>query len=221
MGKPLIIFGTSSTAELAHYYFNKDSNYSIAAFTVNSEHIDSNLFQGLPIVPYEEIEKKFSPAGYELFIAVGYSGLNSIRKNIFISAKEKGYKLASFVSSKASFSEKSVMGENCFILEHNTIQPFVEIGDNVIIWSGNHVGHHSNLGNHTFITSHVVISGKVQIGERCFLGVNSTIRNGITIGDRCIIGAGALILQNAEADGIYMGAATTRSKVPSSRIQNI
>ena len=113
------------------------------------------------------------------------------------------------------------IGANCFILEDNTIQPFVSIGDNVTMWSGNHIGHHSVIGNHTFISSHVVVAGGVRIGEQCFLGVNATLRDHLTIGDRCVIGAGALLLTDAEAEGVYLGAATERSKVPSTRLRGL
>ena len=89
------------------------------------------------------------------------------------------------------------------------------------LWSGNHIGHHSVIKDHCFISSHVVISGGVEVGEQCFIGVNSTLRDHIKIGDRCVIGAGSLVLANAEADGVYIGSATERSRVPSSRLKNI
>ena len=133
----------------------------------------------------------------------------------------KGYKLASYVSSKATLLNNRQFGENCFIFEDNTIQPFVKIGNNITLWSGNHIGHHSLIKDHTFLASHVVVSGGVQIGEQCFIGVNATLRDHIEIGDRCIIGAGALILTDTMADGVYLGSATSRSKVPSSRLRKI
>lgn len=68
------------------------------------------------------------------------------------------------------------IGENCFIFEDNTIQPFVTIGDNRVLWSGNHVGHNPTVGDHVFVTSQVVISGACTIGDNSFLGVNATIR---------------------------------------------
>ena len=114
-----------------------------------------------------------------------------------------------------------LIGENCFIFEDNTIQPFVSIGNNVTLWSGNHIGHHSVIRDHTFIASHVVISGGVEIGEQCFIGVNATLRDHIKVGDRCVIGAGALLLADAAPEGVYVGAATDRSKVPSTRLKSI
>ena len=65
------------------------------------------------------------------------------------------------------------VGENSFILEANTLQPFVNIGNDVVLWSGNHIGHHSIISDHVFFTSHVVLSGNCVVGSNCFLGVNS------------------------------------------------
>jgi UDP-3-O-[3-hydroxymyristoyl] glucosamine N-acyltransferase len=113
------------------------------------------------------------------------------------------------------------IGDNCFIFEDNTIQPFVTIGSNVTLWSGNHIGHHSTIKDHCFIASHVVVSGGVEIGECTFIGVNATLRDHIKIGERCVIGAGALLLADAEPEGVYIGAGTERSKVPSSRLRRI
>jgi UDP-3-O-[3-hydroxymyristoyl] glucosamine N-acyltransferase len=113
------------------------------------------------------------------------------------------------------------IGENCFILEDNTIQPFVTIGNNVTLWSGNHIGHHSTIHDHTFIASHVVVSGGVVIGEQCFFGVNVTLRDHITIGDMCVVGAGTMLLADAEREGVYIGTATERSTLPSTRLRRI
>ena len=71
------------------------------------------------------------------------------------------------------------------------------------------------------MASHVVVSGGVEIGEQCFIGVNSTLRDHIKIGYRCVIGAGALLLADAESEGVYVGAASERAKIPSTRLRKI
>lgn len=221
MKKPLIIFGCGEIAQLAHYYFSTDSSYEVIAFTVDANYIKEVEFCGLPLVPFENVAEKYPPDSYDLFIALSYSKLNAVRKEKFFAAKEMGYELVSFISSRATVLNERRIGENCLILEDNTIQPFVIIGNNVTLWSGNHIGHHSVIHDHTFIASHVVISGGVEIGEQCFIGVNVTLRDHIIIGDKCVIGAGALLLADAEPEGVYIGTATERSKVPSARLRGI
>ncbi|MFA6920214.1 MAG: acetyltransferase [Gallionella sp.] len=221
MKKPLIIFGLAEQAQLAHFFFSTDSNYEIVAFTVDAAYITANKFCGLPVVAFEEIVNHYSFDEHEFFVALGYSKLNQVRKEKYIAAKALGYRIASYISSRATILSVDRIGENCFILEDNTIQPFVTIGNNVTLWSGNHIGHHSIIHDHCFIASHVVVSGGVEICESCFIGVNATLRDHIKIGEKCVIGAGALILADAEPEGIYIGQATERSKVPSCRLRNI
>lgn len=221
MKKQLVIFGSGDIAQLAHYYFSTDSEYEVAAFTVDASYIQEPEFCGLPVVAFEDAFLKYPPEHYDFFVALSYSKLNAVRKEKFLAAKEKGYKLVSFISSRATVLNDGKIGENCFIFEDNTIQPFVRIGNNVTLWSGNHIGHHSVIKDHTFIASHVVVSGGVEIGEQCFVGVNATLRDHIKVGDRCVIGAGALLLGDAEPEGVYIGAATERSKVPSTRLRGI
>jgi sugar O-acyltransferase (sialic acid O-acetyltransferase NeuD family) len=219
--KELIIFGTADIAQLAYYYFSNDSDYKVAAFTVDAEYIKVTEFCGLPVVPFEEVVSHYPPERYELFVALSYSKLNRTRKDKYIAAKSLGYRLASYISSHATVLNNSNIGENCFILEDNTIQPFVTIGNNVTLWSGNHIGHHSTIHNHCFLASHIVVSGGVEIGEACFIGVNATLRDHIKIGEKCVIGAGTLILANADPEGVYIGDATVRASVPSTRLKKI
>ncbi len=221
MKPKLVIFGSGDIAQLAHYYLSKDSNYDVVAFTVDAAYLNKPDFCGLPVVAFEEITGRFSPDAHEIFVALSYSKLNEVRKEKYLAAKALGYRLASYISSHCTVLNSNKIGENCFILEDNTIQPFVTIGNNVTLWSGNHIGHHSIIHDHCFIASHVVISGGVEIGESCFIGVNATLRDHIKVGAKCVIGAGALLLADAEPEGVYVGQATERAKVPSSRLRKI
>lgn len=221
MKRRLVIFGAGDIAELAHFYFSRDSEREIIAFSVDAAYLTQTAFCGLPVIAFEEARQRFDPAQHDFFVALSYSRLNALRKEKYLAVKALGYGLASYLSPRATILNEGRIGENCFILEDNTIQPFVRIGDNVTLWSGNHIGHHSVIHDHCFISSHVVVSGGVEIGEQCFLGVNATLRDHVKIGARCVIGAGALLLADAEPDGVYAGAATERSKVPSGRLRRI
>lgn len=205
--KKAIIFGTGSFAELAYFYLDADSEYEIIAFTSTLSYIDEDCFLGLPLIPFEEIENKYPVNNFEMFIAIGYIELNKVREKFYNKAKKKGYKLLTYISSKASvFTDK--IGDNCFIFEDNTIQPYVEISNNVVMWSGNHIGHHTQIQPHNFIASHAVISGHCHIKKNSFIGVNATIRDGITVEKENIIGAGSLILKNTREKEVYVARRT-------------
>jgi sugar O-acyltransferase (sialic acid O-acetyltransferase NeuD family) len=200
----VIIFGIDQTAQLAHYYLTTDSEHEVVAFSANEQFIgEKKEFCELPIVPFEEVEKLYSTKEYVFFAPMTYRNMNNDRKGVYNNIKDKGYNVISYVSSKATVFDNVIIGENCFILEDNTIQPFVKIGDNVVLWSGNHIGHHGIIENHVFITSHVVISGNCVIGENSFFGVNSTIRDFINIGKYSFIGMSGIILKDTDEYSVY------------------
>lgn len=221
MTKPIVIFGSGDMAELAHYYFSTDSDYTPVAFTLDKDYIQDTVCCGLPVVPFEDIDKFYPPEQFSLFIALSYSNLNLLRREKYEKAKKMAYKTPSYVSSRATMLNDGQVGDNCFILEDNTVQPFVKIGDNVTLWSGNHVGHHSVINDHSFLASHIVVSGGVTIGKQCFIGVNATLRDHIEIGDKCVIGAGVLLLKSAPSESLFIGSATPKSDRPTSSLKKI
>ena len=209
MKKNLIIFGTKEIADLAYFYFTNDSNYEVKAFTVDDEYIDESYFNGLPIIPYSLVKKEFPSRENYMHIAISYQKLNQLREEKFKSALNNGYQLASYISTKSVYWKDLRHGQNCLILENQTIQPRVHIGDNVMIWSGNHIGHASKIGDHSYVSSHVVVSGHTKIGKRCFLGVNSTIRDFCEIGDDCFIGMSASVTKNMPNGSIALGESSS------------
>lgn len=206
--KKLIIVGTGELAEIAYEYFTHDSDYDVEAFSVDAAFIPKNgLFCDKPVVEFEKIENFYSPKTYDMFVAIPSSQLNRLRKRFYLSGKEKGFGFATYVSSQAFVWRNAVIGENSFIFEHNTIQPFVTIGNNCILWSGNHVGHRTVIQDNCFLTSHVVVSGYCEIGSGSFLGVNSTFNDFTGVGEDCIVGAGSLVTKKfSEKECLYIGS---------------
>ena len=209
--KKVIIFGLNDTAELAHYYLTSDSEFDVVGFTVESEYLNSKTFKPrnstieYPVIPFERLEAYYPPTEYLLFAPMTGKRMNQIRQRIYFSGRGRGYNFASYISTRATVND-NVIGENCFILEDNTLQPFTEIGNNVVLWSGNHIGHHGKIEDNVFITSHVVVSGHCLIRENAWIGVNATIRDYTTIGKGCLIAMGSLVTADTDENGFYLGS---------------
>lgn len=200
----VVVFGVLDTAQLAKFYLDTDSDHEVVAFTINKEYLETTEFEGLPVVSFEDLETVYPPESFTLFIPMTASKMNHNRRTLYENGKSRGYSFVSYVSSKATVLTSHI-GENCFILEDNTIQPFVRIGHNVVLWSGNHIGHHSVIHDHVFFTSHIVLSGHCVVEEHCFLGVNATIRDAITIAEGTLVAMGAVITKSTKAWGVYLG----------------
>jgi sugar O-acyltransferase (sialic acid O-acetyltransferase NeuD family) len=205
MADRLIIYGLGETALLAHEYFTHDSQYEVAGFTVDAAYKDRDELNGLPVLDFETVTENFPPQDFRMFVASASGKLNRVRTVMFQKAKAQGYTCPSYISSRAFVWRDAQIGENCFILEDNTIQPFTKIGNNVVMWSGNHFGHRSVIEDNCFITSHVVISGFCTIGTNSFVGVNACFADNVTIARDNFIAMGAVVHKSTEADSVYMG----------------
>ena len=211
--RKLVLFGDSAFAEIAREYFDHDSPYEVVAFTVTSDYLREPVKDGLPVVPFEQVAELYPPDQHDLHVTLVYNQLNRPRMQFYAAAKALGYTLANYVSSRAFVWRNVTMGDNVFIFEDNTVQPFVTLGSNLVLWSGNHIGHHSTLRDHSFISSHVVISGFCDIGPSCFFGVNSTVGNNVTVGADCLVGSGALVVRDVPAGSLLKGPMTRPEEI--------
>lgn len=206
MSKKLVLIGAGEFALLAWQYFTHDSDYDVVGFSVEQQYLKEPTLEGLPVVPYEELEQHFPAAQHSYFVAIPASKMNTVRKRFYTELKARGCTLASYVSSRAFVWRNATVGENTFIFENNVVQPYVTIGNNCVLWSGNHIGHRTVIHDHVFLASHVVVSGYCTIEEGAFLGVNSTLNDHITIGAFAIVGSGALVAKDVEAERIVVGS---------------
>jgi sugar O-acyltransferase (sialic acid O-acetyltransferase NeuD family) len=199
----VVVFGLGDFARVARVYLEADSPHRVAAFTANEQYLEADELDGVPTTAFETLTETHPPDRYSMFVAIGFSGVNSARRGVYEECKDRGYELISYVSSNARCWGDLVLGDNCFVFEDNVIQPNVRLGNDVILWSGNHIGHDSTIEDHVFIASHAVISGNVTIGESSFVGVNATFRDGIKVAPKCVIGAAAVIMKDTIEGGVY------------------
>lgn len=201
----VIIFGSGSLAELAHFYLTNDSEHEVVAFCDFKKLINSvKKFKDIPIISFDKVEEEYSPKDYYFFAPINSEKMNTVKEEIYNLIKNKGYKMISYISSK-TINYSSKIGENCFIQAGNVIHPFTEIGNNVTLWSSNLVAHKGIIKDHVTFASHVAMAAECVIGENSYLGTNSTIRDGITIAKGTLIGLATVISKNTEEWSVYMG----------------
>lgn len=217
----VVIFGTSQWAELAHFYLAHDSPHEVVAFTVDRNYHQQTEFKNLPVVAFEEVEEHFPQSAFKMFIPISFKRMNHLRAERYEAAKKKGYELISYVSSRATLFPGFKCGDNCLILENNTIQPFVTIGNDVVMWSGNHIGHHSTIRDHVMITSHVVISGGCTIEPFCFLGVNATVREETILAHDTLVGMSVSILKDTKEFEVYKVSGSEAAPFRSDQLRSL
>jgi sugar O-acyltransferase (sialic acid O-acetyltransferase NeuD family) len=213
----IVIFGGGKIAEVVHACISGDCDLSIAGFTCDRAFVTADAFHGLPLVPFDEVVARFPPGEFAMFIAVGYQGLNALRAERCKEARDRGYRLMSWVSPRAHVPAGCAIGENCLVMDGASLQPYARLGDGVFVWNNAVVGHHAAIGDYCWLASNCTISSTVVVEPFCFFGVNAAIGHAITIGARILIGAGAVVTRDATAGGVYIRGDTERFRLDSER----
>lgn len=206
--KPIVIFGAGKIAEVVLHFLLHASDRTVAACTVDRSYFPGPEWNGLPVVPFEELAQAYPPLEYDLFVALGYQDMNKLRAMKCAEARALGYTLASYVHPLSGLPSDCVFGDNCFVMHHVMIQPRVKLGNNVFVWSGAMIGHHSEIGDDCWLTSSANISGSVSIGRGCFFAVNSTIGNNVIVGNHCFIGINAVVTQPTDDEQVFVVEST-------------
>ena len=200
----IVIFGTGSMGRLARAGIDAAGSGVVVAYCVDSQHHGGiREFDGLPLVPFENLPESHPPDRTVVFVAIGYRCVNRGRANVYAKAKEMGYTLLTFVGPRAIVAPNVELGDNCFVFDGAIIEPFVRIGNDTVIWSGGCIAHDSTIGDHCFLAPMASISGNVTLGDYVFVGNNATVRDGVTLAERTVVGAGALIKRDTRPGEIF------------------
>ncbi len=208
MKKKLIIFGDGKISEAITYFFERDSEYLIAGYVCDDLYLKSDSFLGKPLTGLSKVPEMYPASQYDVFVAVGYQGMNQLRTSKFDYFKQNGYSLASYVGPfiKGNFS----FGENTIIMDHAMIQPCVSLGDNVFVWGGTMIGHHATIENHCWLTGGCMIGGSAKIGKSTFIGLAAVVGHEVQVGEKCMLGACTLTTKSI-GNGVVLITAPTES----------
>lgn len=215
--KDIVLVGTGKMSEVISVYLEEFSELTIVGYTVDRCFYGDPTFRKRPLVPWDELASHFPPDQVRLLGPLTYQRLNSIRRDRYLEAKNCGYQFASFLHPDNHIMTNDI-GDNCIVLENNTIQPFCRIGSNTILWSSNHIGHHSTIGSHCFIASQVGIAGNCTIGDECHISGQVGIVHGVKIGNRCALLNAAGVSRDLPDDSVIVGQQSDIKPYPSSRI---
>ena len=101
-----------------------------------------------------------------------------------------------------------IIGKNCKIQSHCYLPPGVEIEDNVFVGPGVLFANDPSLEGFSdnFVPSKTIVRRGVKIG------LGARINGGVNVGEYAVIGAGAVVLEDCDAHGTYVGVPARRIK---------
>ncbi len=203
--KKLAIIGSGDLGQLIAYHASIDSGMQIAGFFNDFLETGENV-NGIPVLGgLDDVSYLYNKGLFDcLMIGIGYKHF-SFRKGSFDRFKDE-IPFANIIHSTCFVDESCILGEGIFMLPGSTLDFNVCIGDNVLLNTSCTIAHDSSVGNHSFLSPRVAMAGFIEVGECCNLGINCTIIDNITIVDNCQLGGGAVVINNINKPGLYVGS---------------
>lgn len=217
----VVLYGTGRGADVAFRFLVRDSDHEVCGFTLDRDYMKADIFHDRPVIAFEEVEQRFSPDEFAMLILLGYQEMNGFRRRKYEQAKAKGYGFISYVNSHFYRAEELAVGENCFILDNQSISLDVTIGNNVVMWSSNHIGDTTEIGDHVWIASHVTVAAEAVLGEASFLGIGATVGNRVRLGANSFIGADALVSADTADNSVTLAAGMADSGISSRQLMRV
>ncbi len=199
MPKKTVIIGASPFGSLMRKYLEQDGKWQVVAYSVERQYIKSDEFDGLTLVPFEQLYETYRPEDCLLLNTLGYIQMNGVRKRLFETASMMGYRHLTYIHPTAVVN--SPLGEGCIVLENASIGYRNNIGEGCLFWMNTVIAHDCSIGNFTYWGPGATTCGNVEVGQRCFIGAGAVLRNRIKIADECVIGAGCYINRSVDKPG--------------------
>lgn len=139
-------------------------------------------------------------------------GTTAVRKMMVEALSEGNAQFVTLIDPSAIISRNVKIGEGSIICAGTIITVDVTIGNHVIINLGCTIGHDVILDDYVTIYPNVNISGHVIVGTCCELGTGTKIIQGVRISANTILGAGAVVVNDCEDSGTYVGVPANKIK---------
>ncbi|WP_082814172.1 DapH/DapD/GlmU-related protein [Paraburkholderia monticola] len=180
MSRKIVVFGISPFSRMVCALF-ADSGADTVVRTAHQRFIPQDEHGDLPFVPFETLAQSHPSHEYEVFVALEHARQNTVRAEIAATAKQQGYRLASYVSPSAQLGARVVIGEHCLVLEGVTAQYDVQFGDNVIVGARCFFGQGTEVGENAYFGSAVFVDRYAKIGHHCTIGSQVRIAESVEV----------------------------------------
>lgn len=199
MENKLIIIGASGHGKVVAEIAKKMEKWQQIFFLDDDENIKTAL--GIDVIgKSDEVNQYMS--GYDIFVGIGS---NPTREKIQNKLEKLGASIPTLIHPNAVLGEQVNIGKGTAVMAGVIINCCSDIGKGCIINSGATVDHDNVIEDYVHISPGVHLAGTVKVGKGNWLGIGSEVSNNVSIGEGCIIGAGAMVHEDIQTPGTYIG----------------
>ncbi len=105
-----------------------------------------------------------------------------------------------------------VIGRNCTIREHATLNPgtvkgrgVTRVGDNCLMMIASHVAHDCDVGNNVILTNNATLGGHCDVGDRAIVGGLAAVHQFARLGELCFVGGITPVIEDVIPFGSVLG----------------
>lgn len=151
----------------------------------------------------------------DIIVGIGNAG---IRKRIQESVPEE--KLVTLIHPDAVIAEDVAIGVGTVVIAGAVINSGASIGKGCIINTCSSVDHDCVVGDYVHIAVGSHLCGAVSVGSGTWIGAGATVSNNISVCPDCMIGAGAVVVNDIQECGTYVGVPARRINMEKKSVKN-
>jgi sugar O-acyltransferase (sialic acid O-acetyltransferase NeuD family) len=202
--KKLAIIGSGDLAQQISLHVESDKQFEVVGYFDDFKESGFRIMNASILGQIKDITRLYKDGIFdELLIGVGYRHMN-FRKDLF-ERYNGSIPFATIIDSTCIIDPTCSIAKGAVLYPGSIIDQYVNINENVLVNLGCCISHNSEIGAHSFLSPRVAIGGFSTIGELSVLGINSTIIDNISIAAGTQIGGGAVVINNIEKRGVYVG----------------
>ena len=201
----VVIQGTGKLGQMVFYLLRESTKHRVVAFAADREYCTTEQLLGVPLIPFDQVERQFPPDGVGMLTVLGGLGGWAARKELYDRATAKGYRHLNYVHPTAVVQGDQHWGDNNIVFPFAIVGFDGQMGNNNVLREKVYLGHDFVIGDHTFIGVGCTIGGGARIGDGGYLAMGSTVTNDITVGAGTFLGIGSLLLRDTDPHAMYLG----------------
>lgn len=190
--KNLIVIGSGGHAASCIDVIESTKKFKIIGLLCDKKKVGDKV-QGYKIIGRINDLKKFRKKTRNIFIAIGQIKSPNLRIKIFNKCKKMNFILPSIISSKATVSKHSKIGDGTIVHHLAMLNANCIIGQNCIINSKSLIEHDVCVEDNCHISTNTTINGGCLIKKNTFIGSSVVLSNNISVTKEKFIKLGSIV----------------------------
>lgn len=202
----LVGVGAGGHAKVMIEIIRQIGGYDLIGLLEKNKKLWGATVSGVPVLGGDDLLRKIYKEGiHQVFIGVGSVGDATLRKKLYLTVHEAGFKIINVIHPKAIVSPSVKLGKGFIMMAGAIANADTQFGNNVIVNTGAIVEHGCVIGDHVHIASGARLASTVHVGEGSHIGLGASIKQSVRIGKNVVVGAGAVVIEDVPSCVVVAG----------------